>query len=241
MSTRWPSAFSFGRMRSSSSNLPDARQMCSGALRRVWSICSSEKKRKGWLHTLRSCISTLFGPLTRSSPPSPTEQRPCSWISRTAPRRHRRSSHHAVLRLARQPATRPPTRPAAQQEGAHAPGGAGLITSRLSSSLMLRSSAAASAADARACARRSRAPPPPPPPTAAAGRPASGAAREPLLEAVDRAKIFGSTKLRSAHSSRERVLQRRPREQDAVLRLVLQRASPTAWRRRSSCGGPRRR
>mmetsp|Transcript_11045 Transcript_11045/g.35159 ORF Transcript_11045/g.35159 Transcript_11045/m.35159 type:complete len:218 (+) Transcript_11045:2425-3078(+) len=81
MSTRWPSACSFGRMRSRSSNLPELRQSrfvsspsCSS--------CSGEKKRYGWLQTLRSCISTLLRPDTLSCPAAPTEQRPWSWIWR---------------------------------------------------------------------------------------------------------------------------------------------------------------
>mmetsp|Transcript_23962 Transcript_23962/g.39639 ORF Transcript_23962/g.39639 Transcript_23962/m.39639 type:complete len:218 (-) Transcript_23962:609-1262(-) len=65
-------------MRSSSSNLPDARQIS------FFNSCFwwSSKKRKGWLHNLRSCISTLFSPDTLSCPPSATLQSPCSCICR---------------------------------------------------------------------------------------------------------------------------------------------------------------
>mmetsp|Transcript_210 Transcript_210/g.712 ORF Transcript_210/g.712 Transcript_210/m.712 type:complete len:220 (-) Transcript_210:498-1157(-) len=81
MSTRWPSACSFGRMRSRSSNLPELRQSRFASSPSCPS-CSGEKKRYGWLQTLRSCISTLLSPDTLSCPAAPTEQRPWSWIWR---------------------------------------------------------------------------------------------------------------------------------------------------------------
>ena len=46
-STLCPSALSLGRMRSSSSNLPDERQMCKGVRTRASSCCSGLKKRYG--------------------------------------------------------------------------------------------------------------------------------------------------------------------------------------------------
>mmetsp|Transcript_17032 Transcript_17032/g.25715 ORF Transcript_17032/g.25715 Transcript_17032/m.25715 type:complete len:255 (+) Transcript_17032:666-1430(+) len=75
MSTRWPARRSLGSSRSSSSNLPAARQ------REASSCQPSARNRYGWLHTLRSCMMTLLRP--RICWPE-LERRladPCVWIS----------------------------------------------------------------------------------------------------------------------------------------------------------------
>ena len=138
------------------------------------------------------------------------------------------SSHFTTYRLARQ--LRLDRLGAAQQEG-RSTWWSRLITSRLSSSLMLRSSGPPSAAAAGAP------PPPPPPPRRRRRRRPRRAARVPLLEGVGGSEIF-RVKLRSAQSSSEFCSVPVSRC-GAPARTAA--GSPTASRRRSSCGGPRRR
>ena len=59
--TLCPSALSLGKIRSSSSNLPEARQMCMGVRTRAASCCASLKKRYGWLHTCGGALAAGWG------------------------------------------------------------------------------------------------------------------------------------------------------------------------------------